>query len=83
MSIEGTSLNIKNEEICVSNFDDNIFVSWDSTMECDEIAATVCNGKKGIECTKDNADLKLAKNLKIKIGKMELEFTPDEYIFFD
>jgi len=83
VSIEGTSLDIKNEEICITNFDDNIFVSWDSTLECDEVAAAVCDGKKGIECTSKNADLTKAKNLKIKIGKIELEFTPQEYLFFN
>lgn len=81
--MKGTSLDFENEDICVTNFDDNIFVSWDSAIQCDEIAAIVCDGKKGIDCNKSNADLTKAASLKIKIGKVELEFKPEDYLYFD
>ena len=83
VNVEGTSLNFKNEDICVTNMDNNVLVSWDFTIQCDEIAAMVCDGKKGVDCNSSNADLTKASNLKIKIGKIELEFKPEDYLFFD
>lgn len=67
----------------MTTFDENIFISSNSSIECDEVIALICDGKKGLDCTKENADYSKAKNLVITIGKLTAEFTPEEYLYVD
>ena len=51
--------------MCLTNQDDNIIVTSNAFIQCDEIKKVVCDGKVGLDCTKDNVDFKKASNLKI------------------
>lgn len=35
----------------------------------------------GLDCTNSNADYSKAKDLKVKIGKLEVSFKPEDYLF--
>ena len=63
--------------------DDNIFVSSNAGIECDELAAIVCDGKKGLDCTDKNSDFSKAKDLEISFGEFKVTFKPQEYLYSD
>lgn len=83
MVIDGTSINFQNENICFSNSDNNLIITNDSFNQCEELQKLACNGEIGAKCNKDNADLSKIPSLTVKLEEFEVQFSSEEFMFFD
>ena len=81
IKLEGTTIDYKDTEICVTNQTDEFVGVPDAFIKCDEIKKILCG--KVVGCKKDNADLKKLKDLTIVFGKVSLNVSPKELIYFD
>lgn len=71
------------KKICFSNFENDLFISNDFLNFCEDIQKIACDGKIGNQCKFDNSDFTKIKNLKFNFGNSEIEFFPEEFLFFD
>ena len=69
--------------MCLTNQDDNLIVTSNAFIQCDEIKKIICDGKVGLDCTKDNADYSKASNLRVQLGDLVVEVKPEDYLYVD
>jgi len=82
-TIGDSQIKYTDTQVCFANTANDLIVVIDGQSQCDYVRATVCGGKLGNDCTKTIYDPKQAPKITIAFGSTVLEFTGDDYIYFD
>lgn len=80
-SIGNTSFNFKDEKMCFTSSSEHIINIHSPIVLCNEILKSICDDIK--KCTKEKANFSKAKNLIFNFKSKQLEFSPQEYLYFD
>lgn len=81
IALGDTQFKYSNQRMCLSSMGNELFGVIDSLVWCDQVKKMVCDNDTK-NCTKAKADLTLAPVITINIPNTKLEFTHEDYIYF-